>query len=137
MVTYCLQDLNAKDVRIYAQKELTDGTLAAYHDSSEVIVVNAIYLATCTYRNAIHVAAHECYHRKEHDIINAIDILEEMGIDTNNDYFKEALLLKEANERYSKDSQEYDTYKSNLLEVKSEEYAFMIEKQLEEKGYLR
>lgn len=138
MVTYFLQDQGCGDVAVYACKELTDGTLAYYSNASESISVNVIYLNTCSYQEAIHVAAHECQHKQQWEVIRAVNALEESGKSyENNVYFKEAYALKEASENYRIDSISYEKYKDNLLEVKSEEYADEMETRLREEGYLK
>ena len=138
MVSYFLKDQRSEPIKLYACKELTDGTLAYYTDESKSISVNVIYLNSCSYREAVHVAAHECRHCIQHQGIKAIEVLEDAGIDCKNlDYFAEVYALKEANDNYYLDSLHFDTYTDNLLEQDSEEYANEQEKNLIEQGYLR
>lgn len=138
MVTYFLQDQGCeKDIKVYACKEITDETLAYYEDKTKSISVNVIYLDSCSYREAVRVAAHESQHWQQHEIIRAVEALEKAGFSyENNPYFAEAYALKAANERYGRDSIQYETYKNNLLEVKSEEYSEKMLEQLREEGYL-
>ena len=137
LTTFFLQDLGVEGVNIYAVKELTDGTLAYYSDEEQTISFNAIYLAECSLEEAVHVTAHECYHRYEHEVIRSVETLQEAGFDCENmDVFEEAVALKKADDDYYLDSLSYDTYSENLLEKGSEEYAGNRVEKLKKQGYL-
>ena len=138
MITYFLQDQGSESVKVYACKELTDRTLAYYSDYGESISVNVIYLNSCSYRKAVHIAAHECRHRVQHQGIRAVEMLEKSGINCSQlDYFADLYALKTASDNYDIDRLDFDSYTHNLLEQDSEAYAFEQEKRLEEAGYLK
>lgn len=61
-----------------------------------------------------------------------------MGIDCENiECFSDGLALKEAEENYGRDSLDYDSYKENLLEKTSNQYAEKMVETLRSKGYLK
>jgi len=138
MVSYFLSDLGCSPLKVYACKELTDGTLAYYSDDDEAISVNIIYMDTCSYREAVHVAAHECRHCMQHQGIKAVEILEEAGVDCRNlEYFSDVYALKEAYDNYALDSMRFESYANNLMEQDSEKYALEQEEKMEGAGILR
>lgn len=138
MTTYFLQDLGVDGVNLYAVKELTDDRLGYYSDYNESMCINITYVANATLPEVIRVVAHECSHRQQHVIIKGITALQDMGIDCENiECFSEALALKEAEENYGRDSLDYDSYKENLLEKTSNQYAEKMVEMLQSKGYLK
>ena len=95
-------------------------------------------MANAALPDVIRVIAHECSHRQQHIVIKGIKALQDMGINCEKiECFSEALALKEAEENYAIDSLEYDSYKENLLEKTSDQYAEEMIKMLQSKGYLK
>lgn len=138
MTTYFLQDLGVDGVHLYAVKELTDNRLGYYSDYNDSMCINITYVANATLPEVIRVVAHECSHRQQHVIIKGITALQEMGIACEKiESFSEGLALKEAEENYGRDSLDYDSYKENLLEKTSNQYAEKMVEMLQSKGYLK
>ena len=138
MVTYFLQDLGVDGITVYAVKELSDNRLGSYSDYNESMSINITYMANASLTEVIKVVAHECSHRQQHVIIKGIETLQDMGIKCENiECFSEAMALKEAEENYGRDSLDYDSYKENLLEKTSNQYAEQMVAMLQSKGYLK
>ena len=138
MTTFFLQDLGVEGITVYGVKELTDNRLGFYSDYSESMSINITYVANSNLTEVVRVVAHECSHRQQHVIIKGITALQDMGIDCENiECFSEGLALKEAEENYGRDSLDYDSYKENLLEKTSNQYAEKMVETLRSKGYLK
>lgn len=123
-VGWILEDLGVETTKVCCVKEMQDSVLAYYTDSKNTISFNAVRLAHCDQETAISVAAHECYHAYEHKIIRSLDILERQGVECKNmEFFEYAYELRDASETYERDSQTYEGYAGNLLEVEANAYA--------------
>lgn len=138
MTTYFLQDLGVDGISVYGVKELTDNRLGYYSDYNELMCINITYVANASLTEVVSVVAHECSHRQQHVIIKGITTIQDMGIKCENiECFAEAIALKEAEENYGRDSLNYDSYKENLLEKTSNQYADEMIQMLQSKGYLK
>lgn len=137
VVWWTLDGLGVETTKVRCVKEMQDSVLAYYTDSKNTISFNAVRLAHCDQETAISVAAHECYHAYEHKIIRSLDILERQGVECKNmEFFAYAYELRDASETYELDSQTYEGYAGNLLEVEANAYADRLIEWLKSKELL-
>lgn len=124
IVSYETDKLGVGSVDLFAVKELTDGRSAYYSHQDRSISVNIIYLNECSLEEAVHIAAHETYHRYQNVLLDSLTTLEEAGIDVESmAYYEDAIELRKACKNYYLDSLSFDSYSSNLMEVQAEIYA--------------
>ena len=125
LVDYECNKLHVGSIDVFAIKEITDGRLGYYDSNAEAVYINVAYLNnSCSLPEAVHIIAHECYHRYTDKVIESLTYLEEAGMNYEAlEYYHDAVVLKEAASTYYLDSLEYDTYNENELERQAEQYA--------------
>ncbi len=122
----CFQELGVEAVPFCLSDEMEDRNLACFAYEQNVIYVNRSFLENstlCSLENVIYVTAHECYHVSQCQIIYSLMLLEEAGFDYHRmEYYEDAVQLAEALHTYGEDRSNYQTYKTNEMEVQAEAY---------------
>jgi hypothetical protein len=125
LVDYECAKLNVGSMDAFAIKENTDGRLAYYDTEAEAVYFNIAYLNnSCSLSEAIHLVAHECYHRYTGKVVESLNYLESADMNYEAlEYFQDAIALRDASNNYYVDNLSYETYTENELEVRAEKYA--------------
>ena len=117
---------NTGPVNVIAQKMITDNVNGNYSHAERIISLNLVNLSNFTLKEAASTLCHEVFHTYEHSIIDSADLLyKEHGINivSYEPYFDSLKALISANNNYSDDHNNYETYESNMLEEESRKYS--------------
>jgi hypothetical protein len=125
LVDYECAKLNVGSMDIFAVKDNMNGRLAYYDCETEKVCFNIAYLQnSATLVDAIHIVAHECYHRYTDKVVESLDYLESANMNYEAlEYFQDAIVLRDAYNNYYMDHLSEETYRQNELEVRADKYA--------------
>lgn len=138
-IEYMSIQLGISKPLVKVEKELTnDNQVAYYSEFEDCINFSARYIHDFELNQAIRVCSHEIYHKKEFELIKAIDILENQGMNVEKmECFEYPMKLREAKIRYAADKNEsHESYLNNYLEVEANRFAEETMEELLEKGYV-